>query len=497
MDAVSVFELLVLWIVGYGTYKYLKFRLNPLYLAVGPPVKVPIVGHLKELAFEEATAPMLRWAKEYGDFVVFHTWFWTPTVLATSKEAVRYILVEHEEKFSRSPLTRAILYDIVGEGLLLSNHDVHARQRKMLAPVFAPGNLPKFISIFLQKSNEVADLWEEQIKASGDDRIVESGYLTSVSVAMDIIGLAAFGYDFRGVSKNDKASAVSQAANELLKPMSTAGMRLLNLFLASISPTLSVWAIPSRTKNIRTLRRAVQDVIDARRKKLENQGEFTQDLLGLILEADARNEITDKELVDHCLTFLIAGHETTSSGLQWITVVLSKHPEVVERIRQELHGKEFTFETLRSSKYLNAVVKEVLRLYPPVPIVSRQAVEDVVIQGFRIPKKTLIVLPQGVIHLLDENFDNADKFIPERWLREDNPARASNFMGFGVGGHNCIGQRFAFFELLVLVAVLYTRFNIQTMEEDYRKYSRVTMKPSPELFVRVSLPKEQTRVLRT
>uniref|UniRef100_A0A7S3E6C8 Cytochrome P450 n=1 Tax=Rhodosorus marinus TaxID=101924 RepID=A0A7S3E6C8_9RHOD len=492
MDAVSVVGLLVLWLVGYWTYKYVKFRLNPLYHAPAVPMGIPVVSVMKQLAYEEATAPMLRWTKTYGDFAIYFPWIWTPAVLTTSKEAVKCVMVEKEEKFTRTRLSRAILYDIVGDGLLLSNEDMHARQRKLLAPVFSPSNLPKFISIFIQKSNEVADRWEEKIKSSGDDHIVESGYSTAASVAMDIIGLAAFGYNFQAVAKNEKASAVSRAANDLVSPMITAAGRLLILLLSTISPMLSVWVIPGRAKNIRTVRRAVREVIQARRKDLEGQGEFTRDLLGLILEADARNEITEKELVDQCMTFLIAGHETTASALQWIIVVLSQHPEAVEKIRHELHGKELTYETLRNSKYLNAVVKEVLRLYPPVPIVSRQALEDVEVQGFRIPKNTLIVIPPAVIHMLEENFDHAEEFIPERWLREDNPAKASNFLSFNIGGHNCIGQRFAFFELLVLVSVLYTRFNIQATEERYRKYSRVTMKPSPELFVRVSVAKEHS-----
>ncbi|KAF9079689.1 hypothetical protein BGX27_006076, partial [Mortierella sp. AM989] len=204
----------------------------------------------------------------------------------------------------------------------------------------------------------------------------------------------------------------------------------------------------------------------------------SRDLMTILIRSNEHvgtqedGKLTDVELRDQVLTFVTAGHETTSVTFTWMLHILSINPEIQKRVRDELlaelgspeAGKTPSYEALNALPYLNACVKELLRLIPPVPFTSRIAGQDDNILGYDIPKGTTILMSAAAMHRLKSVFgEDADEFKPERWM---DPATLPDglktktkfvtpdmhwaYQPFSMGPRNCIGSKFALIETKIL-----------------------------------------------
>eukprot|EP01121_Diplochlamys_sp_Union-15-3_P014409 TRINITY_DN4588_c0_g2_i2.p1 TRINITY_DN4588_c0_g2~~TRINITY_DN4588_c0_g2_i2.p1 ORF type:complete len:219 (+),score=33.97 TRINITY_DN4588_c0_g2_i2:210-866(+) len=195
---------------------------------------------------------------------------------------------------------------------------------------------------------------------------------------------------------------------------------------------------------------------------------------------------TDSEIFDQTITFLLAGHETTSVGIAWTLYCLSQHPDVADKVQKELSEvlakEELQWETLDKLNYLGNVIKETLRLYPPAPIITRDAVKDDIIKGVRIPAKTAIIMSPGVMHKLPQYWEDPLKFDPDRWDRKNDTVTNFTYMPFITGPRSCIGNKFASIEMKTILAVLLSKFSFK-VKEGYtvRKKLTITMRPYPGL----------------
>jgi cytochrome P450 len=210
--------------------------------------------------------------------------------------------------------------------------------------------------------------------------------------------------------------------------------------------------------------------------------------------------LTPEMISDHSVTFLFAGHETTSKGLAWTSYCLAKHPEEQELLYEELCSVFAantipTLDDVKDLPQLNGVIKESLRLFPPVPIVFRSAVEDDVLpySGAFIPKGQTVGISTFVVHRMEQFWGtDADDFKPSRWTDgtlEKQTAATSAFIPFLNGKRNCIGKDFAMHELLLTVAVLVRRFKISWPEGEKEPYRTmlITMKPKEKMNFEVHL----------
>jgi cytochrome P450 len=197
--------------------------------------------------------------------------------------------------------------------------------------------------------------------------------------------------------------------------------------------------------------------------------------------------LSEAEVRDNLLTFMFAGHETSSLGLTYTFMLLAQHEAVGERLRREhetvLGGETPTFEHLQQLTYTEKVIKETMRLHPPSHLLIRRATADVIIGGYRIPEGTLLMLPQFWLHTDKRFYDAPDEFKPDRWtdaFEDELPTYAY----FPFGARHCIGMRFAMIEMKLIVAVLAQQFTFDLLSD-----------PDPEISAGAAhRPKEDVRV---
>jgi cytochrome P450 len=227
----------------------------------------------------------------------------------------------------------------------------------------------------------------------------------------------------------------------------------------------------------RVLDEIVLDLIAVRRKSGEDRG----DALSMLLasrDEDTGEGLSDAQVRDEVMTLFVAGHETTANALTWTWYLLAKHPRVRERLREELRADP-------QSPYLDAVLNEVLRLYPPAWILGRDAVREVEIDGWRIRKGATVFVSQLVIHRSARYFDEPLAFKPERWLGSPQLPQFAYFP-FGGGARKCLGDQFAWTEARIELAHLAQqwRFELASPNEDVPPDPIITLRPRGPVLMR-------------
>ena len=217
-----------------------------------------------------------------------------------------------------------------------------------------------------------------------------------------------------------------------------------------------------------TLDATIYRLISARRAEARDHG----DLLSMLLAAeDAENpqkRLTDTEVRDQAMTLFIAGHETTANALAWTWHLLAEHDDVRVKMKAEIDAvlgpdRMPGLEDVAKLPYTTAVLSEAMRIYPPVWVVGRRALEDVTIGDYEVPRRTIVITSQYLIHRDERFWPDPLEFRPERWLDEAAQAARPKFayFPFGGGGRVCIGEAFAWTEGAILLAVMARRWRFE------------------------------------
>jgi cytochrome P450 len=247
---------------------------------------------------------------------------------------------------------------------------------------------------------------------------------------------------------------------------------------------------------VRQIDETVYGIIAARRKNAPDSG----DLLSMLMQArdEDGSRMTDKQLRDEVMTFLLAGHETTALTLTWTWHLLSQHPSVEERLQEELEhilgGRVPEYSDLPGLIYAERVIKESMRLYPPAWSLARTVISPFELRGYTIPAGANVVMSQWIMHRDARYFSEPERFDPERW----NPERAQKlprfaYFPFGGGPRQCIGNTFAMMEAILLLATIAQRFRLSAGSNEI-----VTPIPSftlrPRNGMRMTVTKARARV---
>jgi cytochrome P450 len=238
----------------------------------------------------------------------------------------------------------------------------------------------------------------------------------------------------------------------------------------------------------RLLNTFIYDLIAQRRAHPQDTGDVLSMLLAAQEEKDA---MTDQQIHDHVLTFVAAGHETAQNTLAWTFYLLSKHPEAREKLRAELatvlHGRVPTLEDLPHLPYLEGVINESWRFYPPAWRQGRLAINAFEMDGYTIPAGTVVVLSQWVLHNQPQIWGDPENFRPERWDKDQKqniPQGA--YFPFGLGSRICIGMAFAQLETKLLLATILQRFIPQLAPNaDVVLQPLVTLRPKHGIQMRL------------
>ncbi|KAK9237630.1 cytochrome P450 [Lipomyces kononenkoae] len=456
------------------------------YLQLPQPTDKPhwFFGHAYHLLNEAFPgAAQIRWLEEHpkSPFIRYLGFFQVERLAPRSHAALQTILQTASYTFVKPKMTREALALIIGDGLLNAEGDSHKRQRKLLMPAFSFGHIKSLTPVFVEKalalSNHIADrLGTDAEKVFDVDPMVHS-------TTLDVIFKAGFGTEFNALDNDDHplvqayrhAFTVQKITNWLRFEVA-----LDRIFGPGVIPT-------SRNRRIAASKKVIgkfaADLIQEKKQKQKIASTFgkttstnDKDILSILIQ-EGKDAWTDREIINNLMTFLAAGHETTSSATSIALYLLAKHPEVQSKLRAEIreHIPEIvsyrsgdktdlvaslTYEKVESLKYLNNFCRESLRIIPPVPITSRQATEDIMVDGVLIKKGTLVFIVIAAINQLKSVWgDDADKFNPDRWNNLSPEALSPySFLTFIQGPRSCIGRRFSEIEFKCLLIALIGRF---------------------------------------
>ncbi|KAK2798730.1 hypothetical protein FQN50_008768 [Emmonsiellopsis sp. PD_5] len=464
-----------------------------------PPGRGLFTGHFAMLRKEPGGFCSRRWTQEIPNNGLIRYYFFSnfERLLVTTPKIFSEILVSKSYDFEKPMEVRASLEQALGDGILIAEGDVHRRQRRILNPAFSFRHVKDLYPIFWNKGAEMVNAIENSIKSQPSNVIQISSWASRTT--LDIIGIAGMDHDFNAI--NDPNNRLNMEYRKMFSEPS--GAALLFRFISfAVHPRLSTLLPTKRNREVHEgasyVRSICQQMIDAKRAKMEKGESRSVDILSVALESGG---FSDAELINQMMTFLAAGHETTATALQWTAYALCKHPTIQSRLRDEIRSAlpSLTTDTsisaslIDSLPYLNAVCSEVLRFYAPVPMTVRAAVRDTTLDGNFIPKGTVLTIaPAATNHNPQLWGADAGTFDPERWMgagqaKQGGAENNYAFMTFLHGPRSCIGAAFSRGELACLVACLVGRFEMELLEPEKELdiKSGVTAGPRDGVVVKV------------
>ena len=358
-------------------------------------------------------------------------------------EANRKVLVTERDKVlwrNYDPVT-----DLLRRGVLITDGEEHDRYRKLMEPSLHPSQLDGYTHMMLEKTRQVTAIWQD---GQTLDMLVESR-----KIALLIIMQALFSVD------------VWDDLSLIWKPILKA--------IQYISP--GAWILwrklprPGYRKHLRTLDEYLYRIIEERRKEKDGH-----DLLQHLIDAG----LDDDTIRDQILTMLIAGHDTSTALLAWVFVLLGKNPEIHKQLIAVL-------EYNHRPPLLDQVIKEALRLYPPIHIGNRMVAEDMEFEGGTIPEGSRMFYSIYLTQRDPSIWENADEFCPVRFERGRKTPPFS-YIPFGGGLRACIGAAFGQAEARLVLAYLLKNFEFTPLDADQiHAHMGATLEPRPGVFVRV------------
>ncbi|KAE9410054.1 cytochrome P450 [Gymnopus androsaceus JB14] len=523
-----IFQLVILVGIGLASFAILyqlvlyPFYLSPLRHLAGPPLGPNLViGRFADILNGEAGIPQRDWVKKYGKVVRVVGPIGLQRVIFAGGEALQKIL---------PAFMREILGMVAGYGLLTVTGNRHKQMRKAMNPAFSIPNLTAQTDMYYEAIDGLLDILNSRITEVEKTQVgqgrIEIMYEWMSKVTLDIITITAFGYEADSLHNPDNELAEAyeelislQTGRNLARFIAILSIPGVSTFLSSEFawrhrktiaklPFLSQAAIlMDAMHRIKAVSSAILQEKLAEAEHSENNEDTAakKDIMSLLIRARMADQkaqksvaggigaapyaMSDTEMMDQVLTFLGAGHETTASGLAWTLWLLAKDPIAQQRLREEVtpllevspDGKRKVrpgYRELKDLVWLDCVVQESLRLYPPIPMTFRQAATTDYVDGVLIPKGTLYYIPIRVVNTLKDVWgEDAEEFNPSRWLPTTTPSPST--LTFLAGPHACIGKTMAIIEMKAVVAALVANFEFSPAFEGQQAdpTAAVTMKP--------------------
>ena len=372
---------------------------------------------------------------------------------------------------------------LVGEGLILSEGDKWLRMRKLASPFFHP----KKLALLTSRMEAICSLHLKEEFAS-------FGGVISVEKSMTRLAMSLFSECFLGLSKEDAGyspKAMSKLHAAFYGAMGEVSARSLSGLCAPM------WAMTPSVRRLKSHIRVIDDAMEKiikERRRLMARGVIGDDFLSCLLSAsESEAGFSWKEARDELVTFMLAGHETTATALTWLVYHIACHPNVAAKLQEEISA--FSMANLNPSffkelSYTHKVIKESLRLSPPVWMFRREAKESGVFCGYKIKKGDIFMISPYLLQRDPRYWPNPDAFDPSR-VSQGGEA----FFPFGIGKRHCIGMNFAMMEMGLFLVALFKGYRF-SMQEGLRLgvKCQVTLKPDRDFNIKLSSNSKRKKI---
>ena len=429
-----------------------------------PGPRLPLIGTLVGPG-RNPLELFMQYAKTYGDIVHFKL-AGERVFFINHPQFIRDVLITHQANFTKSRgLERA--KKLLGEGMLTAEGAAHRRQRRLAQPAFHRDRIAGYASVMVDRGARLRDRWQD-------------GETFDVSKEMMRVTLSIVGKTLFDTDVESKADEVGTAV--------TATLATFWLFLLPFPDLIERLPVPAirRAKAARArLDSLIYQMIADRRASGRDHG----DLLSMLVAVRDEGELnvkpegaglpvrrsfseggspgmSDLQIRDEAMTLLLAGHETTANALTWTWYLLSQNSEVESTLHAELDrvlaGRLPTMADIPQLQYVERIVTEAMRLYPPAWIIGRRAIAEYPIGDYVVPPRAIIFMSQYVMHRDARFYNDPERFAPDRWTPEFKASLPKfAYFPFGGGARQCIGEQFAMMELMLLVATIAQRWKLR------------------------------------
>ncbi|KLO16320.1 cytochrome P450 [Schizopora paradoxa] len=479
---------------------------TPLSILPGPPRQSLFSGNFSQIFNRNGWKFHLDLVKKYGTTIRIHHFLGDERLYTIDPLALHHIFVKHQYTYEETPMFLTMMQLQFGTGLLstLGEHcDHHKKQRKMLNPVFSLKHMRGLLPIFYPVSHQLRDVLVRKVK-NGEEEINVMAWMSRA--ALEYIGQGGFGYTFDALNENSR-SEYSEAV-KMLVPLGSTMFAVRNFLpLAKLIGTPKIWRkivewtpvqrVQQARSIIDLMHETSLEIYSMKLKALEQGDEAVveqigngNDIMSILLRANAEaseeDRLPDHEILGQISTFVFAGHDTTTSALSRTLHQLVLHPDVQEKLRQEVtearKDGDIGYDVLMGLPFLDAVCRETLRLFPPVPTVQRVTRQDITlpllfpvksadgkteIKEIPLKKNTGVVVSLMNVNRCKAIWgEDAEQWKPERWLKPlpetvasaHLPGVYASMMTFIGGGRACIGFKFAEMELKLALSILLETF---------------------------------------
>ncbi|XP_059777993.1 taurochenodeoxycholic 6 alpha-hydroxylase-like isoform X1 [Balaenoptera ricei] len=462
LQVVSLLGLVLLLLKAAQLYLRRQWLLKALQQFPSPPSHW-LYGHMQEFQEETELRPLLKRVEKYPSACARWLWGTKALVLVYDPDYMKVVLGRSDPKSHDS---YRLLIPWIGNGLLLLERQTWFQHRRMLTPAFHYDILKPYIGLMADSVRVMLDKWEELV--SLDSHLEVLGHISLMT--LETIMKCAFSH--QGSIQTDRnIQSYIQAIRDLgnLTFLRIRNAFHQNDFIYRLTPE-GRWS----HRACQLAHQHTDAVIKLRKAHLQKEGELEKvrskrhlDFLDILLFARMENgsSLSDVDLRAEVDTFMFEGHDTTASGISWILYALASHPEHQQRCREEIQsllgdGASITWDHLDKMPYTTMCIKEALRLYPPVPVISRDMSKPITFpDGRSLPAGIPLSLSFYGLHHNPKVWPNPEVFDPSRFA--PGSARHSHaFLPFSGGSRNCIGKQFAMNEMKVAVALTLLRFEL-------------------------------------
>ena len=387
-------------------------------------------------------------AEEYGD-IAHYKIGWHHIIFLNHPDYIREILVVQNDNFIKERTVQRTKM-LLGEGMITAEGAQHRTQRQVAQPAFHRQRIPEYAGTMVQEAVRVRDRWR-----SGEQRDIA---IDMMHLTLNVVAQTLFATDL-GRESGDEVNELASAIN-----------RIMGLYNFLVMLPAAEWLVHVRPPGLAAFVRArkrIDAVVYRMFAAHRQRGPHGGSLLDMMLAASPdQTPASEQSLRDQVITIFLAGYETVANALSWTWYLLSQNPACERRFHEEidseLQGRLPTYDDVPRLRYVEMVLAESLRLYPPAWAMGRYARADFQLGDFSLPAKTTVLMSQYITHRDPRFFPDPLCFDPERFTPEAKSRRTKlTYFPFGAGVRQCIGESFAWMEGVLLLATIAQKWKLR------------------------------------